>query len=359
MSESSEPHPTAKAASHATSLGQKLGHVWKWLKWPVAIGILVWMYLQNAANIDKILATPKSWGFAVLAFVLIGGSTLLTFARWYLLVIAQGFSFQFRDAIRYGFIGLVANYVAPGAVGGDLFKGVLLARDQSSRRVVAFATVLLDRVLGMLALFLVGACTLLIPQGIPDNPQLKLVTLLIWCGAGGGLLGLVVMLVPATTHWGWVLRLPRLPVVGKAIGELIVGVRLYQEKPRVVLAALGLSLLGHAGLITGFYFCALWMRQPWVPGLVEHFYFLPPTELFAVLIPTPGGVGALEEGVSWFYGQLRPAAVPQADALAAGATAGIAYRVVALSVAALGAVYYFTSRREISAAMAETTHTAE
>jgi uncharacterized membrane protein YbhN (UPF0104 family) len=350
---SSDPHTSRP------SIGSRLGQVWKWLKWPVAIGILAWLYHQNAANINKILGMPKSWGFAVLGFVLIGGSTLLTFARWYLLVKAQDFPFRFRDAIRYGFIGLVANYVAPGAVGGDLFKGVLLARDQTSRRVVAFATVLLDRVLGLLALFMVGACALLLPHGIPENPDLRLVTLLIWCGAGGGLVGLVVMLVPATTRWGWVNRLSRLPVVGRAVGELIEGVKLYQEKPKVVLAALGLSLPGHAGLITGFYLCALWMKQPWVPGLVEHFYFLPPTELFAVLIPTPGGVGALEEGVSWFYGQLRPDLILQADALAAGATAGIAYRVVALSVAALGAVYYFSSRREISAAMEETAHSAE
>jgi hypothetical protein len=95
------------------------------------------------------------------------------------------------------------------------------------------------------------------------------------------------------------------------------------------------------------------MRQPWVPGLVEHVYFLPPAELFSVVFLTPGGVGALEGAVEWFYTQLRPAAVAEAQAAAAGVMAGIAYRVVALTIAALGGVYYFTSRREISAAMEE------
>jgi hypothetical protein len=329
------------------------GHSWKWLKWPMAIGILFWLYHKNKENLVVIAGAPKIWGYAVLAFLLIASSTLLTFTRWYLLVWAQEFPFRFRDAVRYGFIGLVANYIAPGAVGGDLFKGVLLAREQSSRRVVAFATVLLDRILGLLALFFVGACTTFFPQGIPQNPELQKATILLWCGAGGGLIGLAAMLIPATTRWGWVNRLSRLPLVGKPIGELIAGVKLYQTKPKIILSSLGLSVLGHAGLITGFYFCALWMWQPWVPNLVGHFYFLPTAELFAVLIPTPGGVGALEEAVSWFYGQLRPANVPEAQALAAGAMAGIAYRVVALSIAALGAVYYFTSRREISAAMEE------
>jgi uncharacterized membrane protein YbhN (UPF0104 family) len=354
---SMQPPSDERPAGHGFSfaaVGRWAGQSWKWLKWPVAIGILAWMYFRNAAAVQAVIGAPKIWGFAVLAFVLIVSSTLLTFARWYLLVRGQEFPFRFRDAVRYGFIGLVANYVAPGAVGGDLFKGVLLARDQSSRRVVAFATVLLDRILGLLALFIVGACTVFFPQGIPGNPKLQMVTWLIWCGAGGGLVGLVAILVPATTEWGWVNRLARLPFVGKIIGELMAGVKLYQAKPKIILGAFGLSLLGHAGLITGFYFCALWMGQPWVPGLVEHFYFLPPAELFSVVLVTPGGVGALEGAVEWFYVQLKPGLVLEAQAAAAGVTAGLAYRVVALSIAALGGVYYFTSRREISTAMAET-----
>jgi uncharacterized protein (TIRG00374 family) len=338
----------------AASVAARLGRSWTWLKWPVALVILAWLYLQNQKALAEIAAAPKSWNFAILAFGLIGGSTLITFARWYLLVRAQEFSFGLRDAVRYGFVGLVMNYVAPGAVGGDLFKAVLLARDQTSRRAVAFATVLLDRVLGLLALFIVGACTALLPQQVPTNPQLRMTTALLLCGSLGGLFGLVVMLVPATTRW--VARLEKLPKVGKLIGELIHGVKLYQSNPAAVFAALALSLIGHLGLITGFYFCALWMRQPWVPDLTSHFYFMPTAELFSVLIPTPGGVGALEEAVSWFYVQLRPDAVPASQASGAGAMAGIAFRVVTVAIATIGWGYYVSSRREISAAMEEAAH---
>jgi hypothetical protein len=140
------------------------------------------------------------------------------------------------------------------------------------------------------------------------------------------------------------------------IGELIHGVRLYQSKPGAVFAALGLSLIGHVGLITGFYFCARWMQQPWIPDLPGHFYFMPTAELFSALIPTPGGMGALEEAVSWFYVQLKPAAIPAAQAAGAGAMAGIAYRVVVVAISAIGYGYYITSRREISAAIEEASH---
>jgi uncharacterized membrane protein YbhN (UPF0104 family) len=329
---------------------------WKWLKWPVAVAILYWIYYSNRDDLLKIAATPKNWTFALLAIVLIGGSTLITFGRWHLLVRAQEFPFRLRDAVRYGFIGVVSNYVAPGLVGGDLVKAFLVARDQTSRKAVAVATVLLDRILGLLALFMVGACATLLPHDIPDNPKLKLATALLWGGTLAGWAGLALLLFPATTRWGWVNRLPRLPLVGRIAGELLHGVKLYQSKPKVVLAALGLSLIGHAGLITGFYFCALWMQQRWIPDLITHFYFMPNAELFGVLIPTPGGMGALEEAISWFYAQLRPGFIPVKQAEGAGAMAAIAFRVVSIAVAAIGGGYYLTSRREISAAIEEAAH---
>ena len=333
-----------------------VGQSWKWLKWPVGLGLLAWLYYSNRVALAQIAAAPKNWTFAVLAFALIGGSNLVTFARWYLLVRAQEFPFRLRDAVRYGFVGLVTNYVAPGSVGGDLFKAWLLARDQSSRRAVAVATVLLDRILGLLALFLVGVVATLLPHHFHESRELQVNTVLLWLGSSAGLVGLALMLIPATTRWGWVNRLPRLPGVGHIVGELIHGVKLYQSKPFKVLAALGLSLVGHAGLITGFYFCALWMQRPWVPDLTAHFVFMPNAELIGVLGMTPGGVGTLEFAIEKAYVLLKPDAVPEDQADAAGLMAAIAFRVVTVAIAAIGGGYYLSSRREISQARSAAQH---
>src|SRR5262249_4368475 len=202
---SSRPIPADRRAGLRRGLASVmrfLADSWVWLKWPVAIGILAWMYYANQDNILKIAATPKIWGFAVLALILITVANLITFVRWYLLVRAQEFPFRLRDAVRYGFIGVISNYISLGSVGGDLFKAVLLARDQSSRKSVAVATVLLDRVLGLLALFMVGSVATLLPNEIPSNPKLELATALLWAGTLGGLAGLALMLFPATTKCG-------------------------------------------------------------------------------------------------------------------------------------------------------------
>src|SRR5579885_753319 len=93
------------------SFARRLAQSWTWLKWPVALGILFWLYHQNEKAIAEIAKAPKNWTFALLGFGLIAGSALVTFGRWYLLVRAQEFAFGLKDAVRYGFVGMVMNYV--------------------------------------------------------------------------------------------------------------------------------------------------------------------------------------------------------------------------------------------------------
>ena len=70
--------------------------------------------------------------------------------RWRMLVRAAGMSFSYKDAFRLGFLGFLLNFVSVGAVGGDLFKAVFIAREQPGRRIAAIVSVALDRLLGQL-----------------------------------------------------------------------------------------------------------------------------------------------------------------------------------------------------------------
>ena len=81
---------------------------------------------------------------------------MLTFARWHQLVRAQGLTFSLRDAVRLGFIGNVFNLVIPGAVGGDVIKAAFLCRMQPDKKPQAVASMVLDRILGLLGLFIAG-----------------------------------------------------------------------------------------------------------------------------------------------------------------------------------------------------------
>jgi uncharacterized membrane protein YbhN (UPF0104 family) len=235
-------------------------------------------------------------------------------------------------------------------VGGDILKAWFLARQQASRRTVAVTTVLLDRVLGSLALFVLGAVAAAIHPPLPDLPQLKITSYILWGGSIAGILGLLAMSIPALTHHPLVRRLERLPLAGKPFGELLHGVELYQSSKGALAAALAISVVSHGGIIAGFYFCALAL-QPIVPSMLTHFYFMPIAETLSVFIPTPAGIGALEGAIQKFYGVLLNGKLGVKEAEAAGFIAAMAFRAVTLAVAAIGGVYYFSSRSEVAGAL--------
>lgn len=321
---------------------------WAWAKWLFAAALLGFVLWRHRSGLSQMTQQPLHWPSVLVAFALCGGAIVLTFLRWFVLVKSLGFPFTIRDALRLGFIGYLFNFVAPGSVGGDLVKAALLAKEQPGRRTTAVATVLLDRILGLMALFLIGALAAW-PQwdDLRERAELKAVVSLLVIGSLAGLVGLASMLIPAVTRSRLWQQLARLPVVGHMIAELVEGVRLYQSQPRVLIVALGISVVGHFGTISSFYFSAKAISgESFVPGYAQHLFFIPAAELASIVPLTPGGVGLLEEAVNALY-KLNGAAD------GTGILTCLAYRAVTLAIALVGACYYLTSRREIDQAMHE------
>lgn len=321
------------------------GRNWTWLRWPVLVALLAYLFYHHRRGFIDLADRRIQWGYWGVAFVLCGGSLILTFLRWYLLVWAQEFPFRFRDALRLSFVGYMLNYVAPGATGGDLFKAVLIAREQTSRRTVAVATIVLDRLLGLLALFMVGAATSLYPTPLVQRAEFRPIVITFWAGSLLGLIGVLILMHPAVPRSRWWNRLVRLPWIGRGIGELVNGVLLYQSKPRVLVATMLISFLGHLGILSSFYFCARALHPAEaIPLYWSHLQFVPAAELAGVIVPLPGGTGALEEAVAVFYG-LAGASHDN------GFLTAIAFRVISIVLAGIGGCYYFTTRREVDQAL--------
>jgi uncharacterized membrane protein YbhN (UPF0104 family) len=342
--------PAQATASHATHSDSTRSSAWKhhwvWGKWVVATTLLSVVIWQNHEGIFQITQQPLDWSSLLTAFVLCGGAIILTFVRWFWLVQALGFSFGLRDALRLGFIGYLLNFVGPGAVGGDLLKATLLAKEQPGRRATAVATVLLDRILGLLALFVIGACAAIPLWGqIRTQAESKAALGLFLLGSVGGGIGVTLMLIPAFVRSRFWRLLARIPLAGKLIAELLGGVQLYQSRPRVLFAALGISVVGHFGMISSFYFAARAISGTlFMPDYLSHLFFIPAAEFVGVVAPVPGGVGALEWAVERFYQQAHAQ-------VGTGIMTCVAYRVITLTVAMIGAGYYLTSRREIDQAL--------
>jgi uncharacterized protein (TIRG00374 family) len=324
---------------------QILRRHWGWLKWLVAVAVLAWLFQQHGDGLRRIDWRQVRWQYLALALVLNTAAMLVTYLRWYLLVWAQEFPFRVSDAIRLGMIGYLFNYVAPGAVGGDLVKGSLIAREQKSRRTVAVATVLLDRLVGMLGLLLVGSAAVLVPTTIVADPRFQVIIVGFWAGTAVGVAGMIIALLPAITRWPLLNRLVHVRIVGPIAGQMLNAVRLYQARWRVLVAAVLVSCVSHLGIIAAFYFCAVALYPGHVvPGLLAHMQFIPAAELFGVVVPLPAGTGALEGATAYFF---EMAGARSED----GFITAIAYRGLSVLIAVLGGGYYLTNRREVDEAL--------
>lgn len=320
--------------------------IWSWLKWPLALGLITTLVYLNRKQFSNLAKRDVRWELLAVAFVCLVGSVMIQFFRWYLLVKAQGFEFRYRDATRLGLLGLMFNYIAPGAVGGDVVKAILLATEQGSRRTVAVATILLDRILGFIALFAVGAfATTCVSTNFPHREKLVMI---LWAGAAGGMVGLMLLLHPSTPNSRWLALLGRIPKVGRFIQELADGISLYQTKRHIVLSCVGIGFFSHILIVSSFFACAHAIAgTESVPSFSVQMLVLPLAQVVGVVIPLPGGIGAFEGAVDVSYNLIG---APEG----LGILAACAFRVISITIALFGSVYYFSVAKDLKRNLAAT-----
>jgi glycosyltransferase 2 family protein len=277
------------------------------------------------------------WPFA-LACVLWVICLLITFLRWYLLVRAQDLPFTIRNAIRLGLVSYFFNSILPGSVGGDILKAVAVAREQS-RRTVAIATIVIDRVIGLWALaWLValagGVFWALGNPHLLGNEALKMIVRLtsgivftsavVWSLMG---------LFSAQKSDALAERLARVPKLGGPLAELWRAGWLYRRKKKAVAAALGMTLVGHVGWVFIFHLCVSSFPDIDSATMPEHVLIVPVGMTAQALFPLPGGVGGGEAAYGWLYTLLGKAAI-------GGILGCLVQRIVAWGVGLIGYIIY-------------------
>jgi hypothetical protein len=265
-------------------------------------------------------------------------SLLITFVRWYLLVRAQDLPFTLRNAIRLGLVSYYFNSILPGSVGGDILKAVAVAREQS-RRTVAVATIVIDRVIGLWALAWVVALAGGIFWALGDphlmsNEALKMIVrltaaIVISSAVVWSLMGLF----SAEKSDAVARKLERIPKLGGPLAELWRAGWLYRRKKTAVAIALGMTLVGHCGWIFIFHLCVSAFPDVNRATLPEHVLIVPVGMTAQALFPLPGGVGGGEAAYGWLYTLLGRPAI-------GGILGCLVMRVVAWGVGFVGYLIY-------------------
>ncbi len=277
----------------------------------------------------EVASCPKNWVYFGAAIALHIVALTSTFVRWYLLVRVQNLPFRLRDALRLGFVGDLFDFVMPGMVGGDLVKLVLIGREQK-RRTVAIATMMVDRMVGLLGILWLGVfATLIFWNQAHATPQLRDLSYLLTVITVSGTCGFLLCFSP----WGKVLQpLTAWPGVGSILTELLDAAELYRKKFHIVLLTLGMSIASHAGFVFAFHLIAEGFVG-WNPTIGQHFVIGPIAMTSGALVPVPGGTGSTEMAFTVLYGWVGPVGMVAAKY---GFIAALGHRIAMLLVATTG-----------------------
>ena len=268
----------------------------------LALGLLLWRVDVSEAR-EALRGAHVPWlGAALLAQL---GSKTCWILRWDALLTPSGNRRPFLELLRYVLIGLFFNNFLPTSVGGDVVRGVELSRSGVPRP-VAGASVVGDRVVGLLALALMaavgGALGVLWWPG--QGP---------WATAGLFAVG-VALLIAGISRPEFLGRLAssRMLAAGRIarkVGRLLESVTSLAGRGGTLLRALAYStgLSAFSALYHWTIGRALDIQVP----LAAYFVIIPAVMLFAALPITLNGLGLRELG---FVGFLGTQGVPTATA---------------------------------------------
>ena len=205
---------------------------------------------NNYEIIESIVAGRTSWSpLAVASFCLLGNQ-IVCICRWTIFMRAVGGDLSSRSYIDLAVTAEAANFAIPGSNGGDVVKfGALMRQSSGATRVAA--SIIADRMTGLLGLLIVGSLAggFAWSSRLPHIRQITVVTVVILCVA---ILGSVAVLGPmrrlvlqfVPRGWAWLDRL---------LAKLDEAVVAFHCHPRVLGWGLLMSIFGQSMTLTAIF----------------------------------------------------------------------------------------------------------
>lgn len=307
---------------------------------------LIYRALQGSA-FSELDARSVNISYIALGFFFNLAATTITIVRWRALVQALDVNLSLSDALKFGFIGFMFNLSPIGIVGGDAIKVVLLVQKNKVPVERATASVIIDRVLGLYAMFVLGLA-IVFGTGFyaSPSPTAKIATQ-----------GLVALTIATTVFLSFVvtsaseknLRVriaSKIPFIGGIMKKLTSATLIYREHRKVLLLSFAATFLVHSFFAISLFFFARALFGS-VPSLIDHFILYCVGNVGSII---PLSAGPFE----YFLDELYPLFTivgRESFEKGHGMTIGIAYRLATVFVALVGVVYYLLSRHDVRNAL--------
>ncbi len=283
--------------------------------------------------------TAPKWPVLVLGWSCLMAALSAGVVRWYAVLGALGISTRLRRVFRYATLAFALDFVALGTAGGDLVKGLFLARDQPGSRPLVLTSVLIDRIFGLYCLLTISAFVLIVADPLEQELyplRLGVLTAALGINVALGLL----WVVPGLGRFLERLS-PRLGGFGSALAGVVPALRQLRDRPQSMIPVAFANLAALTFLISGLYFVAVSLPGE-MPTFAEQCEIMP-LAMLSDLLPLPGGtLGALDFAMSYLYQHVSGGRVP----LGQGMLVAMLSRVVNIVVVGIAVGLYVKTERQ-------------
>ena len=266
------------------------------LKILVAAGLLAWLVGTGRLDLHALLATPLSTLHLLGILVLFIGMVLQAWRWWWLLAV-QGIDLSFPRTLGLVWIGRFLAVMLPGVVGGDLVRGYYVTLEAPAAKTAGVSTVVLDRMMGFVASFVLGLFALAWMSGSHEpwkGPVLHVGAVSVLCVFGASLAFLALWIDPVRNR---ILGF----VPGRYRGPLKTVLEGYRGRGRTLWACLALSLaIGFMGM-GAFVVAGHLIGSP--VGWKRAFLVCPLVFVATALPLSPSGIGVGETAASVLFAQ--------------------------------------------------------
>jgi uncharacterized protein (TIRG00374 family) len=244
-------------------------------------------------GIDR-LVKNANLAYLLAALMVLPISYLITSRRWHLLLHALDIQLTQSRTFVLNMVGAFYNTFMPGSTGGDLIKAYYAAK-HTTHKVRAVLSVIVDRVIGLLALIILGGVMAAVQWHVRDCRKVAIV-----CAAimGATVAGLIVFYHPVwrrATGLDWLLK--RMPMQ-RQVHHAVEAMELYGRRPGAAFTALLMTFPVHATSIISAIFAgyAFGISGPQGHGMSLLYYctVVPVVTLVGAIPISPQGAGVME-----------------------------------------------------------------
>lgn len=313
------------------------------LKGLLAIGILGFLFwqAQQEEAFAELIHQPKHWGLLAGAMGITIATVVSTFIRWRLVCLAAGLPLSVYNALRFGALGFSLNFVAPGGIGGDFFKALMLVRHHPEQKPAGVTTVIVDRFMGLFSMLIMASGAILCfgQAGLELGPVITVVCQTTVGITIGTIIGVVVLFLPGALG-PWAVNLAeKLPVGSNLAIEFLSVWDTYRKHAGYLTLALLLSFVIDIFFVGSFYCVALGLPLE-APPFIAHLMIVP-LELIAGAVPiTPGAMGVREAVVDLLYQGFGVGA-------GQGTLVALGHTLTMLATGGLAILYYATQKASL------------